>query len=133
MTGSPERVAEAMYRALDADDVPGFLDLCADDVTIRYPADGRLAYGGEWNGPDRAAAFLDTHDDAEEILVFDVHEMLERDGTVCALGTFTGRVKPTGREWSTRFVHLLTVEEGRLKAWEAFFDTAAAIEAHGAR
>lgn len=119
-----------MYEALDADDVTGFLDLCADDVTIRYPADGRLAYGGTWNGRDAAEAFLDAHDSAEQILVFDVHAMFERDGTVCALGTFTGRAKPTGREWSTRFVHVLTVEDGRLSRWESFFDTAAAIEAH---
>lgn len=126
----PVQTAEQLYAALDADDVSPFLDLCADEVVVAYPAQGSLPYGGRWEGRDGTAGFLDAHDAAEEILVFEVRRFVADGELVVAIGTFSGRAKPTGREWSTPFVHVLTIVDGRLHRWEAFFDTAAAVAAH---
>ena len=123
------QLAERMYAALDADDIPNFLALCAEEVTVEYPGRGVLPYGGTWEGRDGAERFLDTHEGAEEILQFDVERMIAEDDTVLVLGTFTGRAKPDGQEWSTRFVHQLTMTDAGLLRWEAFFDTAAAVAA----
>lgn len=123
------QLAERLYAALEADDIPAFLDLCAEDVTFEYPARGLLPYGGVWEGRDGVARFMDAHDEAEEILRFDVERMIAEEDTVLVLGTFTGRAKPDGREWSTRFVHRLTMADAGLLRWEAFFDTAAATSA----
>lgn len=128
MTSVLER-AQELYAALDVEEIDGFLALCADDVEIRYPAEGTLPYGGPWHGRDGVAAFLDAHDAAEEILQFDVGPMFADGATVIATGTFAGRAKASGREWSTRFVHLLSFSDAGLKRWEAFFDTAAALAA----
>jgi ketosteroid isomerase-like protein len=124
------RTAEQLYAALETDDVAGFLSLCADDATVSYPAQGKLGYGGVWDGKDGVEGFLDAHDMAEEILAFEVEQLIGEDSTVMARGSFTGRAKPVGTEWSTEFVHILEIVDGRLRRWEAFFDTAAAIEAH---
>ena len=125
----PRRVAEQLYAALEADDIPRFLELCAEDVTFRYPANGRLSYGGLWEGRDGVSRFMDAHDAAEEILAFDVHQILAEGDTVFVLGEFSGRARPDGREWSTRFMHHLIITDGLLRRWEAFFDTAAAVDA----
>ena len=93
------QVAEGLYAALEADDIPAFIDLCAEQVTFDYPALGSLPYGGVWEGRDGVARFLDAHDEAEEILRFDVERMIAEDDTVLVLGTFTGRAKPDGGEW----------------------------------
>ena len=45
-TDSPLQTAEQLYAALEGDDIPRFRELCAEDVRFRYPAEGRLAYGG---------------------------------------------------------------------------------------
>lgn len=127
---TPLAAAAALYEALDADDVPRILAACTEDASVHYPAEGRLPYGGVWTGRDGVAAFLDAHDLAEEILAFDVHQMLADADTVVAVGSFTGRTKPGGREWSTRFVHALNFSDGLLRRWEAFFDTVVAVEAH---
>lgn len=132
MIHTVRETAELVYEALDADDVPRFVALCADDTSVHYPAAGRLPYGGTWHGPEGVTAFLDAHDAAEEILRFEVDQMVVDGETVIAIGRFGGRAKPAGAEWSTPFVHLLTIRDGRLRRWEAFFDTAAAVEAHGA-
>jgi ketosteroid isomerase-like protein len=124
--------AERLYAALDADDIPAVLGLCADDVTIEYPVNGSLPYGGVWQGREGVARFLDIHDEAEEILRFDVMRMIGEGDTVVVLGEFAGRAKPDGREWFTRFVHQLTFADARLLRWEAFFDTAAAVAARSA-
>jgi len=121
--------AEELYSALEADDVPRVLAVCADDVTVRYPAEGQLAYGGSWEGQRGVERFLEAHDAAEEIVEFEVRRMVAEGDTVLAIGHFVGRAKPSGGQWSTEFVHCLTITDGRLRRWEAFFDTAAAVAA----
>lgn len=129
-TDDPLRIATRLYEALDADDMPALIELCADDVTVEYPAASLLSYGGTWHGREGIARFLEAHDESEEILGFEVARLVADGGTVLALGTFRGRARLTGREWTTKFVHQLTIDVGRLRRWEAFFDTAIAVHAH---
>lgn len=122
-------VVERFYAAMEADDVERMLALCADDVEVRYPAAGKLSYGGEWRGRDGIGDFLDTHEEAEEILAFEPASMIADGDTVVVLGDFRGRARASGREWSTRFVHVMTVTDAKLRRWESFFDTSAALDA----
>ncbi len=125
------QVAERIYARLEADDIPGLLELCGPAVELVYPADGQLPYGGEWRGHDGVIAWSEAHDAAEEILDFEVHSMRAADDDdVLVVGRFQGRARPSGRVWETRFIHLLTFAGPRLQRLEAVFDTAAAVEAH---
>jgi ketosteroid isomerase-like protein len=126
---TPLDVAKELYAALDADDVARVAALCDDDVEVLYPAAGALSYGGSWRGREGVLRFLDTHEATEEILDFGVSTLVADGDTVLARGHFRGRVRATGREWSTDFVHVLLVTAGRLTRWQAFFDTAAAVAA----
>jgi len=36
----------------------------------------------------------------------------------------------TGREWETRFVHVITTGNGKIQRFEAYVETAGAVEAH---
>jgi ketosteroid isomerase-like protein len=127
---TPSELAERLYAAVVEDDPRPFLALCAPDAVIAYPGEGRLPYGGEWRGRSEIEAFLTAHDGAEEILVFEVVDMLESGQSVTVRGRFGGRAKPGSATWSTRFVHLLTFRAGLLERWEACFDTGAAFDAH---
>jgi ketosteroid isomerase-like protein len=133
MADSPAvTLAQRLYEAVNAEDVGPFLDMCAPDATVTYPAAGQLPYGGAWHGRAAIAEFLDAHEAAEEILVFEFDEMTAVDSTVFVLGRFEGRARSTGRLWSTTFVHVLTFQGELLHSWVAFFDTAAAVAAHRA-
>ena len=123
-------IAERFYVALESDDVDATLALCGDRVEVVYPGAGHVPYGGRWSGHDGIVSFLTTHDAAEEILEFEVASMVADGETVAAFGTFRGRARPSGGEWSTRFVHRLTISGALLRRWEAYFDTAAAVVAH---
>lgn len=122
-------VVEQFYAAMDADDVEAMVALCADDVVVRYPAADLLDYGGEWHGREALTVFLDTHEESEEILEFTPTSMVSEGDKVVVVGDFRGRARATGREWSTRFVHVMTVGDSKIQRWESFFDTAAALEA----
>jgi uncharacterized protein len=126
----PTVVVDRFYAAIDADDLDAIVAVCADDMVVRYPAAGRLSYGGTWHGRKGLLAFLDAHEAAEEILEFSVSSMLADGDTVVASGVFRGRARETGRTWATDFVHILTVADDRLRRWESYFDTAAALDAH---
>jgi ketosteroid isomerase-like protein len=125
-------VVEEGYSLLERDDVAGFLELCAADAEWLYPAEGKLPYGGTWRGRDAVAAFFDAHDAAEEILELRFDDFLVQADRVVALGLFRGRAKPNGAVWETRFVHVITLYDGRWRRFEAYFDTATALEAHHA-
>jgi len=60
-SNSPLGTAEQLYAALESEDVPRFLELCAENVSFRYPAQGRLPYGGLWEGRAGVARFMDAH------------------------------------------------------------------------
>lgn len=122
--------AGSLYAALDGDDIEPFVDLCATDVVVEYPASGVLPYGGTWRGHDGVRRFLEAHDLAEEIIAFEPGAMTAGGDRVFVLGSFEGRARPTGATWSTTFAHVLTISSGRLLRWEAYFDTAAAVRAH---
>jgi ketosteroid isomerase-like protein len=131
VTTDTKTTAEAVYATIAADDPAPFLALCADDVTIVYPAAGRLPYGGEWHGRDGAAAFLEAHDAAEDIVSFDVTALMADGDVAVATGRFAGRAKPAGQPWSTAFAHVLTISGGRLQRFHAHFDSDAAVRARG--
>lgn len=49
------------------------------------------------------------------------------------LGHYRGKPKPAGQEWETNYVDVLTVEQGIIKRFEAYFDIAAAIRSRKAK
>lgn len=130
MSADAIRLVEAAYAALDEDDIPAFLAFFASDAEVHYPALGLLPYGGVWLGIDAIGRFLDVHDETEEILVFERRAILASDETVYVRGVFQGRSKLTGAVWETDWIHLFGVRDGRIRRWQAIFDSAAAVWAH---
>ena len=130
---SAAALIERFYAALDVGDVPTIVAFLADDAIVSYPAAGALPYGGSWHGPDAIGRFLDLHEETEEILEFEPASILVDGVQVLVRGRFRGRSRTTGRTWETRWVHAFEVENGTIQRWEAYFDTAAALEAHRPR
>ena len=125
-------IAARWYEALGREDVPAAIEICAPDVEIRYPTHPLLPYGGAHAGPEGVEAWATAHDQAEEILELRIEGLVAAGPRALAVGVFRGRARDSGHEWETRFAHVLDVAGGRLRSFEAFFDTAAAVEAHRA-
>jgi uncharacterized protein len=122
-------LVKQIYANLEEDDAASLLAICALDVEWQYPPVKELPYGGLWRGPDGVARFVQQHDEAEELLDFNPSDLVAQGDHVAVLGTYRGRVKSTGHEWVTNFVHVLTIRNGKIQRFEAHCDTAAALEA----
>ena len=127
--GDLREFVERLYATLDEEDFAFFLELCAPDAAVEYPGQGRLPYGGVWRGHEAIRQFLEAHEASEEIVRFEPTDIATVDGAAFVRGRFEGRAKPHGSTWSTEFIHVLTVKDVRLLRWQAFFDTAAAVQA----
>jgi uncharacterized protein len=122
---------ERVYAAFEDDELETVLALSAPDVEFHYPAAEGLAYGGVWRGRDGVRRFFEAHDETDEVLELRPAEMVAQGEKVVVLGTFRGRAVPTGREWTTDFVHVFTIRDGTTRRFASHFDTAAQLGAHG--
>jgi ketosteroid isomerase-like protein len=66
---------------------------------------------------------------SEDILVLPPRKMLVDDDSVAVVGFMRCRAIPTGKEYESDFVHVVTLEAGKVTKFQEFFDTYAAREA----
>ena len=57
-------------------------------------------------------------------------EFIAQDDKVVSLGHYKWRIKETGREFESDFVHIFTIRDGQIVGFREHFDTAAAAAAY---
>jgi hypothetical protein len=67
--------------------------------------------------------------EAEEIEQLEPKRFLVDQSGVAIVGHLRCRARATGRIYESDFVHLLTIRDGKISAFQEFFDTYAAGEA----
>lgn len=115
----------AHYAAGAAGDIPGMFKDFADDIVWVESAGG--AYAGSFKGMaevvpnifERINAEWDGFGAVPDYLIAD-----EATGKVAAVCTYIGTNKKTGKTQNPRVVHLWTVQDGKVVAFEQVCDTA---------
>lgn len=123
-----KKTLEAFYRSVAGADVPAMLELL--DENVAWTEAAGFPYAGTYHGRQeilegvftRVAADWDTFDTEPEQLVADGDD-------VVAVGTYRGTCTATGRSFSARFAHAVTVKDGRIVRFEQVVDTARINEA----
>jgi ketosteroid isomerase-like protein len=124
---------KSLYAAFYRGDIPGLLEICAPDVDWEYPMlkeAPQVPFSGRRHGRDDVRRYFEAVPIAEEVLEFQQHDNVAQGDRVLVLGTSRGKARSTGRIWETRFVHAFTIRAGKVQTFEAYFDTAAAVEAY---
>jgi ketosteroid isomerase-like protein len=126
------RLVEELYRAAwEAEDDPeALLTRLGDDVEWVYPPIEGIGWASSWRGHDGVGRWAELHDEEEEVLAFRKEDLVAEGDRVVVLGSVHMRTIATGREWQTRFAHVVTLREGLVVRFEAHFDTAACVRAH---
>jgi hypothetical protein len=114
---------EAFYRAVASGDVPTVLGLLDDNVEWTEAAG--FPYAGTYHGTQavldgvftRVAGEWDGFESEPSLLVAEGDE-------VVSLGTYRGTYRATGRSFSARFAHSVTVKAGKIVRFEQVVDTA---------
>jgi ketosteroid isomerase-like protein len=114
---------ETFYRAVADGDVPTVLGLLDDDVEWTEAAG--YPYAGTYHGTQAVVdgVFARTADEWDWYKVEPSRLVAEGDEVV-SVGTYSGAYKATGKTFSARFAHAVTVKDGKIVCFEQVVDSA---------
>lgn len=112
------------YRLFSKGDIPGVLKLMSPDVTWELPKVDNVPFTGKYQGVEGVGRFFSALAGAMEILKFEPRELIAQGNKVIVLGESRYRVKQQKEEFDTKWVEVLTVENGKINSYQQFGDSA---------
>ena len=127
------KVIQDAYAAFGRGDIPALLGYMTDDIHWK-PVTGAahsVPFSGERRGKAGVADFFKQVADSEDFEQFEPREFIAQGNTVVALGHYRAKAKATGRTVDSDFVMVFRLENGKVKAFQEFLDSAALNAAFG--
>ena len=121
---------KAAYRAFGAGDIDAMLQLLGNDVEWVMPEVPGIGFTGSYRGRTQVGEFFRTLAGAEDTLEFTQDQFIVTGSQVGVTGRYKARVKATGKTVETPYAHFFTVVDGRIYAFQEYYDTAAVAEAY---
>lgn len=115
------------YEAFGRGDIDGLLEQLDPDVEWRTPGPEDLPTAGQRRGHAAVQEFFQTLAGLLEIQRFEPKQFIAQDEMVVVTGDDTSRVKATGTTLEIRFVHVFTVRNGKVVAFDEYVDTSALV------
>src|SRR5436305_2658878 len=127
------QIVKDAYAAFKRGDIPAILNTLSDDVVWFLPGQISLVpVAGERRGREEVGQFFATLDENQEVKEFEPQEFIAQDEKVVVLGQYRWRVKSTGREFSSDWVHVFTLRDGKVAGFKEYYDTDACADAYRA-
>ena len=124
-SNSPLGVVKQSYGAFGRGDIPAIVNLVADQVDWQDVCSASLPYAGLRRNPAEVAKFFSQSAQVDEIKTFEPREFIVAGENVTVLGYIEGYARDTKQEFRTDFVHVFTVQNGKITRWRGFLNTAA--------
>jgi ketosteroid isomerase-like protein len=118
-----------LYDAFARRDMQSILSVLSPTVEWGEPPNPYNPAGGTRRGHEGFLEWLRIGNESEEVLILEPQEFLANPTSVAVVGFTKCRVRRTGKEYQTEFVHLVTLRDGKVQRFREFFDTFAAAEA----
>jgi uncharacterized protein len=123
-------LVKKIYECFGSGDVEGMLERFSDDISWETPKVDNAAYSGARLGKEAVGEFFGMLAESETFTKFEPTEFIAEGDKVVVLGRSEANVTATGKTFSTEWVHVMNVGDGKVTAFKEFFDTAAANQAH---
>ena len=120
------------YDAFGRGDISALLDLFDAGIQWVTPGPPELATSGRRTGRQEVAGFFAAVNQAFDIQRFEPREFVVQGDSVVVLGSETAGVRSTGRVIDLDWVHVFKLRNGKVVAFQEFFDTAAVVAAMSA-
>jgi len=116
---------QSLYAAFGRGDIP-FILAHADESIAWNSNDstGAVPWGGARQGHVDVGKFFEILAANLDFEVFEPRRFASDGGLVFVHGRTVAKVKSTGRRFDAEWVHLFTIEGGKVKRFEEFYDTA---------
>lgn len=118
-------IVQQVYAAFGQGDVPAILSMVADDVDWEFVGSPGLAYAGNRRNHAGVADFFAAISRIDDIQAFEPREFLDAGTHVTVLGWEKATALDTGKDFESEWVHVFTVNDGKVTRWRGFFNTAA--------
>ena len=121
-------LVQQVYAAFGRGDLDGLLAMLDPQVSWRTPGPPDLPSAGLRHGVDAVREFFGILLNTFDITNFAPTDFLAEGEKVVVLGTSLERVKATGRAVEFRWVHIFTIRNGRIVAFEEPADVSALVD-----
>lgn len=123
-------IVKKAYECFGSGDIQGLMELYSDDISWETPKVDNAAYSGARRGKEAVGEFFGMLTESETFTKFEPTEFIAEGDKVVVLGRSEADIIATGKTFSTEWVHISTVKDGKITAFKEFFDTAGANFAH---
>lgn len=122
-------IVKSLYDAFGKRDINGILAMLDPNVEWGEPSNPFNPAGGTHHGHAGFLEWANIGRQSEEILVLQPLKILTDHDSVAVVGTMKCLAIPTGKTYESDFVHLVTIQSGKVTKFQEFFDTYLAGEA----
>lgn len=123
------QLVQDCYAAYARGDLPQLLTCMAPDIEWELPAVPGLAFTGKRHGCEQVAEYFRLFDEQETVRELTPKEFIASADKVVVLGHGAWTAKDTGKDFESDWVHVFTVQDGRIAAFREFLDVIVAQEA----
>lgn len=115
------------YDAFGRGDITTLLSLFDDQIEWVSPGPPELITSGRRTGRQAVAEFFTAVNEIFDIESFETKEFISQGDRVVVLGRESARVKATGKQLAQDWVHVFTVRNAKVVAFQEFIDTAPVV------
>jgi ketosteroid isomerase-like protein len=121
-------IVQALYAAFGRGDVPFILANLDDSVEwVSTCSSDAIPWGGARHGQQGALSYFEAVGGNLDFEVFEPRQFAGDGELVFVRGRTRAKVKSTGRNFDSEWVHVFTLADGRVKRFQEFPDTAAIL------
>ena len=117
------------YDYFKSGDIQSLLGLMSGDVDWRLPEVENMPHAGTRKGVEQVADFFSILAEVQDAKQFEPNDFIAQGDRVVSLGHYIWKIKATGREYESDFVHVFTVRDGKIVKFDEHYDTASAAAA----
>ncbi len=120
-----------LYDAFSKGDIQTIVDHLADQLIWRFDAPSVIPYGGDHSTPDEVRkGFFGPLASTQKDYALTTDEFIAQDDKVIMVGSYGATVIATGKRFDLPLVHVWSIQNGKVKRFVNFTDTARAAEAY---
>ena len=119
------------YEAFGKGDIDTIIDHLAGQLLWRFDAPSVIPYAGEHDTPDKVRkGFFGPLASTQRDYALRTDEFIAQDDKVIMVGGYGATVTATGKSFDLQLVHVWTIQNGKVKRFVNFTDTAKVAEAY---
>jgi uncharacterized protein len=120
-----------VYEAFGKGDIDTIIGSLADQLVWRFDAPSVIPYAGEYKTPDQVKeGFFASLASTQKDYALKTDEFVAQDDKVIMVGSYGATVNATGKRFDLALVHVWTIQDGKVKRFVNFTDTAKVAEAY---